>query len=333
VFRAMRWMILPLLAAGFAAGGARSPEAVPWGFWGHRRINRQAVYTLPSGPLLGFFKRHAAWVEEHAVDPDRRRYAVPGEAPRHYIDLDRYGPWPHDSLPRNFALAVERYGDSVLEANGIGPWHVQRVQRRLVAAFREGAVPDILRHAAELGHYVADLHVPLHCTENYNGQLTGQHGIHGFWESRLPELYGDGYDYWTGRARYLPDPGAVIWAVALESSAAVDSVLAFERALSAGFPEDERYAWDRRGESVQRVYAEGYAAAYHAALDGMVERRLRRAIVHVGSFWYTAWVDAGRPELPDGDARRANALERMAERLSERWRQPGALPFGRPHAP
>jgi hypothetical protein len=65
----------------------------------------------------------------------------------------------------------------------------------------------------------------------------------------------------------------------------------------------------------------------------MVERRLRRAIVHVGSFWYTAWVDAGRPALPDGDARRANALERMAERLSERWRQPGALPFGRPHAP
>lgn len=295
------------LLPGSAAG--------PWGFWGHRRINRQAVYTIPSGPLFGFFKRHIGWVEAHAVDPDKRRYAVPGEAPRHYIDLDRYGPWPHDSLPRDWDSAVARYGDSTLQANGIAPWHIQRMMARLRWAFREGETRNILKQAAELGHYVADLHVPLHCTENYNGQLTGQKGIHGFWESRLPELFGEAYDYWTGGADYIPDVSAVVWQAALESSAAVDSVLSLERELAGAYG-DARYAYDRRGERILRVHSQGYAAAYHEVLDGMVERRLRKSIRTVGSLWFTAWVDAGRPALPDGEAEAPNALERLAERWS-----------------
>ena len=32
-------------------------------------------------------------------------------------------------------------------------------------------------------------------------------------------------------------------------------------------------------------------------LSGMVERRMIAAITEVASFWYTAWVDAGQPQL------------------------------------
>jgi hypothetical protein len=55
---------------------------------------------------------------------------------------------------------------------------------RLTRAFKEHDRERILRYSADLGHYIGDAHVPLHCTRNYNGQLSGQHGIHGFWESR-----------------------------------------------------------------------------------------------------------------------------------------------------
>lgn len=267
-----------------------------WGFWGHQQINRHAVFTLPA-ELFGFFKAHIAFVTEHAVDPDKRRYADPDEAARHYIDLDRYGEHPFDSLPRRWEEAVARYGEDSLKAHGIVPWHVMVMQARLTRAFRDRDRTRILRYAADLGHYIGDAHVPLHCTRNYNGQLTGQHGIHGFWESRLPELFGDNWDKIAGRAVYIERPSDKIWEVLRESYAAHDSVLRIERELSASFPPDKKYSYEERGGQLVKVYAAGYAAAYQRALNGMVERRIIAAIHTVGSFWYTAWVNAGMPSL------------------------------------
>ncbi len=42
-----------------------------WGFFGHRRINRMAVFTLPPG-LIPFYKKNLEFITEHAVDPDKR---------------------------------------------------------------------------------------------------------------------------------------------------------------------------------------------------------------------------------------------------------------------
>ena len=294
--------------------GLQNAAASPWGFYGHRRINRMAVFTLPESDLLIFYKRHIAWLEEHAVDPDKRRYAFEEEAPRHFIDLDRYGPWPHDTLPRAWDEAVALFGEETVINNGIAPWHIERTMGMLRKAFRDRNIRMILRHSTDLGHYLSDLHVPLHCTENYNGGMTGQHGIHGFWESRLPELFAGQYDHLTGQARYLPNISKVIWKTALASSAAVDSVLSFERALSELARSDAKYAYEERGETVLRVYSREYSARYHAALEGMVERRMNSAILQVGSFWFTAWVDAGRPPLPSGDLEPPNPLETLMEK-------------------
>lgn len=267
-----------------------------WGFWGHQHINRSAVFLLPPD-LFGFYKSHIEWISAHAVDPDKRRYADPEEAARHYIDLDRYGQNPFDSLPQRWEEAVARYGEDSLKAHGIVPWHVLRMQQRLTYAFREKKLNLILRYSADIGHYIADAHVPLHCTQNYNGQLTGQHGIHGLWESRLPELLGDNYDRLAGTCTYIRNPSEKIWEVLKESYAAHDSVLRIEKELSAGFPPDRKYTYEERGQMLVKVYSQEYAREYHRRLNGMVERRFKAAMHTVASFWYTAWVNAGMPLL------------------------------------
>lgn len=267
-----------------------------WGFRGHQEINRAAVFTLPEG-LFGFYKKHIDFISAHAVDPDKRRYADPEEAPRHFIDLDQYGEHPFDSLPRQWQEAVGKYGIDSLKAHGIVPWYVMVMFHRLTAAFRAKDAAGILRHSADIGHYIADAHVPLHCTRNYNGQLTGQHGIHGLWESRLPELFDGDYDRITGTSAYLSNPSEAIWSALKDSYAAKDSVLELERRLSVEFPEHRKYAYEQRGRQLVRVYSRAYSAAYHQALDGMVERRMNCAIRMVGAFWYSAWVNAGMPAL------------------------------------
>ena len=107
-----------------------------WGFYGHRKINQMAIYLLPPQMML-LFKANAAFLEEHAVDPDKRRYAVTAEAPRHYIDLDRYGHFPFDSLPRKWNDAIKKYSPDTIQAHGIVPWWIQTMLTRLTTAFKE----------------------------------------------------------------------------------------------------------------------------------------------------------------------------------------------------
>lgn len=272
-----------------------------WGFFGHKKINEIAVYTLPE-PMFGFYKKHIDYIIEHSVDPDKRRYGIKGEAECHYLDADHYCGGdpncnPFDLIPRRWTEAVEKFGEDSLRENGIVPWHVNLMTLRLTKAFREENVTQILRLSAELGHYVGDAHVPLHTTSNYNGQKTGQRGIHGFWESRLPELYAKDYDFFVGKATYLSSPLNFIWDRVEESYAAVDSVLGFEADLNSRFPADAKYSFETRGASNMKVYSEPYSRKYTEMLDGQVERRMRTAVLSIGSLWYTAWVDAGQPDL------------------------------------
>ena len=155
----------------------------------------------------------------------------------------------------------------------------------------------ILKYSADIGHYIGDAHVPLHTTENYNGQLTDQKGIHGLWESRLVEINAENYDYFIGKAVYISDLNTFIWDAVKASHLGVDSVLTIERQLTKEMPSDKKYSFERRGNTTVSVYSKEFSDEYHERLNGMVERRLRAAISAVGSIWYTAWVDAGQPDL------------------------------------
>ncbi|MFN0033037.1 MAG: zinc dependent phospholipase C family protein [Flavobacteriales bacterium] len=271
-----------------------------WGFFGHKKINELAIYTLPE-EMFGFYKAHMDYLIEHSVDPDKRRYGVVGEAECHYIDMDRYAdslhPNPFDNVPRRWIDAVAKYSEDSLRAHGIVPWNIYNVEQKLTEAFRKKDVLRILRLSAEIGHYIGDAHVPLHTTSNYNGQKTNQRGIHGFWESRLPELYSTDYDFFVGKANYIKAPLNYIWERIGESYACVDSVLGFEQSLNGSFANDRKYSYESRGNTSMKVYSEEYSRAYSEMLDGQVERRMQSAVLTVGSFWYTAWADAGSPDL------------------------------------
>jgi hypothetical protein len=268
-----------------------------WGFYGHRKINYHAVFLLPP-EMLVLFKPSLDFLTEHATDPDKRRYAVVQEAPRHYIDLDHYGNYPYPELPRKWNDAVAKYSEDSLHKHGIVPWWLQIMLQRLTDAFREKSQSRILKYAADIGHYIADAHVPLHTSSNHNGQKTGQRGIHGFWESRVPESLAEKeWDFFIGKARYIKNPAQFIWNSLLESAAASDSVLLIEKQLSRQFPADRKFSYELRNGQVIRQYSTAYTIAYDRKLNGMVERRMRQSIYAVACFWYTAWLNAGQPDL------------------------------------
>jgi hypothetical protein len=271
-------------------------QSFPWGFLAHQQINRLAVFSLPA-PMLGFFKYHSDYISSHAVDPDKRRYAVEGEAACHYIDLDRYGLAPFDSIPEHWRDAVALFSEDTLMAHGIVPWHVVKTYHRLLDAFQSKDVMKILRYASDLGHYVGDAHVPLHCTSNYNGQFTNQHGIHGLWESRIPELSMHGYSLVPGRCSFVSDPLDAIWNVIKQSHQALDSVFLFERLVTKATQDDMKFNYELRGSNAVKVYAANFALQYEQVLDGMVERRMESSIRLTASLWYSAWVMAGQPDL------------------------------------
>lgn len=255
-----------------------------------------AVFTLPS-EMIGFYKQHLLFVMEEAVGPDKRRYVIAEEAPRHYIDIEAFGDSALYKLPRYWREAVAVYSEDTLKAYGIVPWHIQKEAHRLTAAFMRRDIKAILKVSADIGHYIADAHVPLHTTENYNGQLTGQHGIHGLWESRLPELFLDDYDFFVGKADYLENIQMSAWSAIISAHEALDSVLLFERQLSKKYTAGTKYGYEERGASTIKVYSYAFSEDYHKLLGGQVERQMRRTIKMIGDVWYTCWVNAGQPDL------------------------------------
>ncbi len=300
------------------------PILCSWGFFAHRTMTRLAVFSLPP-EMITLYKKNLDYLMETSVNPDRRRYADPLEGPRHFIDLEHYGDSALVRLPRYYKGAEEQIGNDSLNEGGRLPWQIQVVYYRLREAFLLRDPESILKLSGELGHYLADAHVPLHTTENYDGQLTGQEGIHAFWESRLPELYTPRYDFLVGKASYVDKPVDRIWKIIAESHQEVDSVLNQERelALTRG---DKKYNYETRGRQTIKVVSRQYADEYHQRLHGMVERRMRSTVKTLTDFWYSAWVDAGQPDLKslvDYVPSREELERRRAE--VDQWKK-GTLP-------
>lgn len=290
-------------------GPFRQPFSLHWGFFAHRAINRAAVFTLPA-EMIRFYKSNLAYITEHAVNADKRRYVLEEEAARHFFDAEHYDKSFLKGSPPAWKEVQEKFPAGHFKENGILPWYIVRMTYRLTEAFRRRDSVRILRYSADLGHYVADAHVPLHTTANYNGQLTGQTGIHAFWESRLPELFSDSYDLLTGKARYVRDIRGESWRMVRQSHQLVDSVLSIEKSLSGEFPRDRKYTIYLKNNRAVKNYSEGYSARYRDRLQRMVERRFNRAIHAIGSFWYTAWVNAGQPVLEQLDYRPLSLAEK-----------------------
>ncbi|HMJ45770.1 MAG TPA: zinc dependent phospholipase C family protein [Ferruginibacter sp.] len=311
-------LLLLLLSAGY--------KSYCWGFYAHQKINYYAVFLLPP-EMIVLYKPNISFLSEHAVDPDKRRYAVTEEGPRHYIDIDHYGVYPYPSLPRKWEDAVAKFSRDSLMEYGIVPWHIQVMLQRLTAAFRERNFSRIMKNSAEIGHYIADSHVPLHANSNHNGQYTNQKGIHGFWESRVPELLAEKeFDFFIGKAAYIKNPGEYIWARVLESAKASDSVLLFERELTKTFPADQKFSFEERNGVVIRQYSSAFTIAFNKKLDNMIERRMRQSIASVASLWYTAWINAGQPDLKSLARQQVSETDmKEFDDLNNKWRASGKM--------
>ena len=264
-----------------------------WGFYGHRKITELAIYTLPPG-MIGFYKQNTAIIIQKSVAPDQRRYVIDAEGPKHYIDLDEYGNL--DSIPKYWFDAVERFGEDTLVARGTVPWSAYFTYKQLIIAFKERNYHRIITKSCDLAHYLADANVPLHTTSNYNGQKTGQRGVHGFWETRLPVLYSDDYDFFVGRASYVDDPQAVIWQGVFQANRLVDSLLRVESEITELVGASKKYAFEDNGKRTTKVYSEKYSNAYHNTMPA-VELQMQRSVKIIGDFWFTAWIEAGQPDL------------------------------------
>jgi hypothetical protein len=288
-------------SVSIGAAEPRLPETYArWGFWAHKQIHRQAVYLMPT-PTADFFRANVAELVEHSVDPDNRRRIDPNEGATHYIDLDRYGQPPFTTLPRNYTDAVKKFGADSVKNNGTVPWRIAAFADSLKEAFKARDKRKILFFAANVGHYVADCNVPLHATENYDGQLTNQKGIHARWESVVPEKFMTPFE--TSYAAnagvyYIADRVAESFKWSLESFELCREVLAADKNAVQSVPPDKLIIKTKSENGKERdEYAAEYYALYKKELGNMVETRFNQCVQRVAAVWYSAWIDAGQPDL------------------------------------
>ena len=274
-----------------------SQAAFGWGFWAHKVVNREAVALLPE-PLKNFYEKNIDYVVEHASDPDLRRDEVKNEGYQHYIDMDRYGVYPNFDIPYSYEAAVKKYGEEVVLKNGVVPWRVGIEVDSLTAAMKAGDGPLILHLSADLGHYVADMNVPLHSTQNYDGQMTGNIGVHSRWETGIPEHYGDKYKFsGMDSVFYIKDPVEHAFKILNHSYSLIDKIFRADSLAKIGIPSDSLFRVNKENGRKVYIYSDQYYDKFNNELNGMVESQMRQAIREVASYWYTAWVNAGKPKI------------------------------------
>ena len=275
---------LIFVAAIVMLGGAPG-SASAWSLEVHKFIMARAIPLLPP-EIRPFFQKYESAIVEHAIDPDLwRTVGWLEESPRHFVDMDAYGPYPFKDLPHGYDEAVKRYGLEFVQKNGTLPWRSEEIYRKLVEAFTQKtpyARENIKLFASVMAHYTADAHVPFHAALNYDGQLTGQWGLHSRFEGEL-------FDRYKSRLQLSPNlPGSVgnprefIFDTLTASFPLVQPVLDADKAAVAG----------------RELYDDAYFDQFFGKVKLILERRLSDSIADVAAMIAAAWVDAGRPAVP-----------------------------------
>jgi hypothetical protein len=264
---------------------ARPAPAAAWGTEVHKFITARAIALLPA-EIRPFFAKYSPMISEHSIDPDLWRTAgFLEEPPRHFVDMDAYGPYPFKELPHDYDAAVKRYGLEFVTRNGTLPWRTEEMYKQLVDAFTQKAPyarENLKFFAAVISHYVSDAHVPLHAALNYDGQLTGQWGIHARFESDLFARYQSRLQLAPNVPAKVADPRELIFDSLVVSFSYVQAILDADKAAVAG----------------KDVYDDAYYDAFFGEVRPILERRLSDSIGDVVGMITAAWIDAGRPAVP-----------------------------------
>jgi len=275
-----------LVAALTIAALVSVPEsASAWGIEVHKFIMARAISLLPR-EIRPYFEKYQSSIAEHAGDPDLwRTVGWLEEPPRHFVDMDAYGPFPFKEFPHDYDEAVRRYGLDFVQKNGTLPWRTDEIYRKLVEAFTQKAPysrENIRLFSSVIAHYTADAHQPFHAALNYDGQLTGQWGIHSRFETELFERYQSKLHLAPGPRSGVPNPREFSIGALTDSFALVQLILDADKAAVAG----------------REFYDDGYFDRFFAATRATLEKRLSDSITAVASMISAAWVEAGQPAVP-----------------------------------
>ena len=281
-----------------------------WGFLAHKTLQQISIYQLPD-ELAAYFYANQEYIVQQSIRPDVRRKDDKLEDAKHYLDMDAelFGSNYKTDIPHDFNAAVKKYTLDSLRKEGLVPWEVTRVYGRLVYAFKHELRDSVLFYAADLGHYVADAHVPLHTTKNHDGQLTGQKGMHVLWESLVPEDQLQTYTLsQVDGIQYIAKPQDFIFQILLESHAMLPTMFSAEKEVRSALGEDGSFEMVEKYGRKQRYYTKAFIQAYGAKVGVSVQKRMLLASSRVASFWFSAWKDAGSPAWVKQDAAVASRL-------------------------
>lgn len=246
-----------------------------WGDVAHRLVAESAIKVLPN-PLKNFYEDRESYLMER-IEADSMG------APRLTFEVDLLEPFPFDDLSLDRDSAIEKYGDEKIKEVGDLPWRLIESYQKLMQAFEEVDLEAIDLHSAEIVLYLDDLHQPLNVSKYGDGALTGQDGFRSRLESRLLEIYGNDLDVEAAAAVYLDSPDRYLISVLVRSFVWMDNLLLIDYFSSQGTT------------SYDRFYYEGL----WLRAEDIVNERLSDASKDAASYWYTAWTNAGKPELPD----------------------------------
>ena len=258
------------------------PQALrAWGRNAERLILNKAVDTLPAD-VRGFFEANRGSLMQHVTDPLDALAKNPSERRSSFIALDKYGRFPFEALPRNYKAAVTKFGKLKLDANGLLPWQIGVYSEKLTEAFKAGKWEEARLDAAILAYYVAQAHDPFSTTDNFDGHLSGQIGINERFGSTLTERYSSFFPMRPNDASFISDPTDHAFDASLRAHRWLESLLLADRDAHRG----------------QNSYTDDYYDRFYNEAGAILIRQLSDAATDVGSFWLTAWNNAGRPALP-----------------------------------
>ena len=297
-----------------------------WGFFSHKKINRYFVMSLSknkdAGPLFNFYNKHINYLVDHAGDPDSRRAHSRSEGEKHFLNIENFGEEimredyvSYDEFINYYAYnlakklrpelktreEVEKYvKNNILKKYGTNPWAIIHTKKALSEAFKNKDTAKILLETINLAHYIADSCVVFHCTSNYDGQLTGQNGIHAFWESTIPQYFFDEFGVEDGirPAQYDNDFNRTVWKNVLRSNRESKKALDVEKQLDKDVKLG-KFCYKARRNIVNRMHSKEYSREYNRRLNGQIANQIKRSIMLIADAVYTAWVDAGKPILLD----------------------------------
>lgn len=263
------FLLTLILSIAFWAGGASA-----WDDSGVREVIEKAIESLPK-PIKKFYEQREEIILAHVIDPIRT-------GQRLTFEIDRFEPFPFEGIPEDRQAAISKFGEETMEQAGDLPWRLQDTYGKLIEAYRVMDIEAIETLSAEIAFCVGELHNPVNVSKYGDGEPIDQDGLRERFDERLLEVYGEKVKFDTPAAVYLDRPGEYAFNIARRAYIWVNNILLHDYIARQGVM------------SYDRFYYEGLWLRSSIIINQMLQNVSRDA----ASYWYTAWIEAGKPELP-----------------------------------